>query len=183
MEIWIWRWLLSPWEAELLKGIIFLWGACALRFSWDELYIPQPSLRTTSVAKARAPRTCTVICNADLSHLGTQGHPRLQEALQTVHHHGRLPAWRPEIDPSIYIGLISFPNQTGVTESISWRITLAKLLPYPFINSLATKGRTQWAWYCIVIQRGNTRHAACLIVQRSNSGTQENPLKSQPQGQ
>ena len=89
----------------------------------------------------------------------------------------------PEIDPSIYIGLISFPNQIGVTELISWKITLAKLLPYPFINSLATKGRTLWAWYCIVIQRENTRHAACLIMQRSNSDTQENPLKSQPQEQ
>lgn len=88
---------------------------------------------------------------------------------------------RPEIDPSIYICWISFPNQTGVTGLISWRITLAKLLPYPFIHSLATKGRILWAWYCIVTQRENSRHAACLIMQRSNSDTQENPLKSQPQ--
>lgn len=170
MKIWTWRWLLSPWEADIVKGITFLWGACAMRFSWDGLYMPQHPLRTISVAKAWAPCTCTVICNMDLSHLGTSlWQAACVEDLKLT-------------PPSTYV---EYHSPTKL-EWQSWylgRITLAKLLPYPFINSLATKGRTLWAWYCIVIQRENTRHAACLIIQRSNSNTQENPLKSQPREQ
>lgn len=150
MKIWTWRWLLSPWEADIVKGITFLWGACAMRFSWDGctcLSIPWGPflLLYKHYAPAQWSATWTSVT---LEPKATHDSKRLSRQNTTVA--GCLREDLKLTPPSTYV---EYHSPTKL-EWQSWylgRITLAaKLLPYPFINSLATKGRTLWSLilYC-----------------------------------